>query len=101
MDKVSDLIEGAKLSGRYRTTREINPDKTTAYHYFRFITTEGRRLCPLEVAQMERFGRLVRRIDSARDAKILGIPVKVAKMVMHEADANGEDGITCLREMGY
>lgn len=95
MDKVSDLIKGARLSGRYRVSISDG---------MRFVSQNGKKYCPLEVAQRELFGRVrtpVENWNADKVAKVLRLPERVIKCVIRLADYRNQDGVTYLRERGY
>ena len=96
MDKVSDLIEGARLSGRY--TVDVGESYCSMGNQIRFIDRSGRRLCPLQVAKVERGEDPGSATSAAVDC---GLPIVLATKVIKRADRYADDCITFLREQGY
>ncbi len=103
MDKISDLIEGAILSGRVRQTvvgterREVD-GSITPYYACRFISRLGHhRLCPMEVAVMEKtqVAGNWHVLDMARE---LGISEDLAREAITRADYSNDNLIQFFRD---
>jgi len=104
MDKISDLIEGAKVSGRYKIIMRQRIGGTTC----RFVAKDSStpiELCPLAVAVLEG-GDDVSLAQETRftgdvERWALSLPLSLIQEVRKAADYGGSDGIDILRKAGY
>lgn len=101
-DKVSDLIEGGILSGKYERTTNTCPCESCKHRKeIRFVTWingMAYQLCPLEVAMLERAGSPLPR---GQAQKILDLPQSLVDQVMYRADTSADDCVRFLRSHGF
>ena len=107
MQKLSDVIEGARLSGRYLVESQFMDGSD-----LRFLTKGGIELCPIEVALLEigfrktpwsLAGSVFRWSNNFIKAeRIFGVPSEVLATAMDLSDCpRANDGVAYLRSKGY
>lgn len=101
-ERVSDLIEGGILSGRYeRTINTCGCESCRDRKALRFITwVNGMalQLCPLEVALLEKIGSPLPRSEAQQ---VLDLPELIVDQVLYRADTNADDCVQFLRSHGF
>ena len=115
IQKLSDVIEGAKLYGEGRplsVKKYIVDSPFTDGSNLRFLTRGGAELCPIEVALFEvGFCKAAKKLEYTvfigsdnffHAARIFKTPVTILKIALRLADKpNAVDGIEYLRSKGY
>jgi len=108
MDRVSDVIDGARCSGRYTEDRPswigTGGHPWQSLRFRRAGEAESPFLCPLQLAVVEKGLATPTDVQSkglCELAILLSLPLGLALQVAHAADGEGSDGVTLLRDAGY
>lgn len=100
--KVSDLIAGGILSGRYQRSIQTCPcencKQQRTIRFTAWVNGIPYQLSPLEVALLEKTGNP---LPWSEAQSTLDLPATIVDQVVHRANTSADDCIQFLRSQGF